>query len=77
MPTNETKRERFGERAVRMGLVSDEDVRKALLLQRTRGRDGRPHKLIGLIMIETGALSNDELLRILKTYEDESDHVVE
>ena len=65
-------KERFGERAVRMGFVTEEQVHQALERQWSLAAEGRPHMLIGLVLLEMGAISNDRLIRVLKSYEEES-----
>ena len=69
---DDAERERFGERAVRMGFVTEASVRAALDRQRELAKDRRPHVLIGLVLLEMGALTNEQLIVILKSYEDES-----
>ena len=66
------RREKFGERAVRMGFVTEDEVRGALERQRSLAAEGRPHMLIGMVLLEMGALANDQLIQVLKSYEDES-----
>ena len=68
--------ERFGERAVRMGFVTRAQVAEALRLQKDLSASGKEHKLIGFILLETGALTNDQLIEVLETYEDEADDIV-
>lgn len=61
--------EPFGQVAVKMGFCTQEDVRKALEVQRSLSLDGKEHRLIGLILLEAGALSTTQLIQILKYYE--------
>ena len=75
MPRKKPSGEKFGERAVRMGFVTEDQVRGALERQRSLAAQGRPHMLIGLVLLEMGALANDQLIRILKSYEEESGEV--
>jgi hypothetical protein len=70
-------REKFGERAVRMGFATEEQVREALELQRSPSPDRGQHELIGLILLKMGALTNDQLIKVLKTYAAESDDVLQ
>ncbi len=65
-------KERFGERAVRMGFIIEADVEAALDRQQELAKEGKPHILIGLVLLQMGALANDQLIAILKSYEDES-----
>jgi len=61
--------ERFGDLAVRLGHVTEEDVERALERQQRESEDGRSHKLIGMHMLELGLLSTSQLIEILKKYE--------
>lgn len=60
------KKLRFGELVVRAGHVKAEAVEKALALQRKRDEVGESHKLLGIILLEMGELSNDQLIDTLK-----------
>lgn len=60
----------FGEIAVGLGFCSREDVEKGLEIQRDLKRKGKKHKLIGMILLETGAISSAQLIQILKYYEE-------
>ncbi len=71
MSGKSSPRERFGERAVRMGFIIEADVEAALDRQQELAREGKPHMLIGLVLLQMGALANDQLIAILKSYEDE------
>ena len=59
-------REPFGRVAVRRGYVSETQVSDALSRQRQLNVDGAPHKLIGMIMLEMGALGTTELIEVLR-----------
>ena len=59
-------KETFGRAAVRLGFVTDTQVTRALSLQRDNGAAGLPHKLIGMIMLEIGALDTTELITVLR-----------
>lgn len=59
----------FGQVAVRMGFVSQSQVKAALEIQDSIERAGRPRRLIGMIMLETGMISSHQLIDILKFYE--------
>lgn len=60
-----TDRELFGEIAVRKGYCQRGDIRKALCRQRSLRRKGE-HKLIGMILLEQGAIDNTQLISILR-----------
>ena len=77
MSGKSSPREKFGERAVRMGFVTEEQVHEALELQRSPSRSGGQRGLIGLILLRMGALANDQLIRVLKTYAPESDDIAQ
>lgn len=61
--------EAFGQVAVRMGFCSQDDVTKALEIQRGLSTQGKEHRLIGLILLELGALSTTQLIQILQYYD--------
>ncbi len=67
------RNDRFGERAVAMGFVTDDQVREALAVQAALPKEGKKHKLLGLILHHAGALTNDQLIRVIKTYETEGE----
>jgi len=64
-----TKYEPFGQVAIRMGFCTQEDVDKALEIQAALKAQQKEHKLIGLILLETGALSTTQLIQVLQYYE--------
>ncbi len=59
-------KELFGEVAVRKGFVTAAHVREALAIQKDIVRKGEPHKLIGMILLEMGALGTTELIESLR-----------
>ncbi len=63
---------RFGEYVVQRGFVEAHAVEEALAIQRTRDMEGRRHQLLGLILIEIGALSNNQLIDALKDLQAEA-----
>lgn len=64
--TDLRKRLRFGEAIVAAGHVERDIVDRALEIQRQRDAIGESHKLLGLIMLEMGAISNEQLIATLK-----------
>lgn len=62
--------ELFGNIAIRKQYVTEEDVHRALQIQREISQRGEEHKLIGLIMLESGMLSSVQLLDVLKYIEE-------
>jgi hypothetical protein len=62
--------DRFGERAVKLGFCLDADVREAIERQAGLAERGKPHKLIGLVLLDMGVITNAQLIRVLKTYEE-------
>ncbi len=77
MSENEHPKERFGERAVRMGYVSEDQVDEALEQQQWLREHGESHRLTGLILLDLGALRNEQLIEVLQTYEDDSGKATE
>ena len=59
-------REPFGQVAVRKGFVTQDQVEAALGRQRSISDAGTAHKLIGMIMLEMGALGTTELIDVLR-----------
>jgi len=64
-------RERFGEVAVRLGYITEEQVHRALDQQRDRRAKGG-HQLIGLVMLDLGMINNIQLVNVLKEMEEHS-----
>jgi hypothetical protein len=64
-----TQLPQFGQVAVRMGFVSQSQVKAALEIQESMEKAGRERRLIGMIMLETGMISSHQLIDILKYYE--------
>jgi len=64
--TTEVGRLRFGDLAVRAGYVTREVVDRALALQRERDGVGDSHKLLGLILLEMGEISSEQLIDTLQ-----------
>jgi len=64
--------EPFGKIAIKLGLCTPEDVEKALEIQRSLSATGREHKLIGMIMLESGMISSAQLIEVLRDYEKKS-----
>ena len=69
------KVEQFGQIAKRMGFVAEPQIQAALDIQDTMTKNGKQRKLIGMIMLETGMISSEQLIDILKHYDtrDEAD----
>ena len=63
--------EPFGQIATRMGFVSSSQVQAALEVQDSLRRAGNA-RLIGMIMLEMGMISSEQLIEILKYYETRS-----
>ena len=60
------RRVRFGEAALADGYIQQGALEKALVVQRDRDQQGGSHKLLGIILLEMGAISSDQLIEILK-----------
>ncbi len=56
---------RFGEAAVAVGYVKDLDVRAALAVQRLEATSGKPHRLVGEILVDQGRLTRLQVSRVL------------
>jgi len=59
----------FGDLAVQLGFVSEQDVARVLEEQQRLARAGRGHKMMGLCMVEMGILSTTQLVEVLRQYE--------
>lgn len=59
-------RVRFGEAALKAGFIKEQALEKALSVQRQRDSRGESHKLLGIILLEMGAISNEQLIDVLK-----------
>jgi dTDP-D-glucose 4,6-dehydratase len=65
----EAQKEYFGEIAIKKGFVAHEELEKALSQQKDMDKLGT-HKLIGMILLNEGVLSNGQLIEILKYLEE-------
>ena len=63
------KTEQFGQVAVRMGFVTESQVLAALDIQEAMQKAGKERRLIGMIMLETGMISSEQLIDILKYFD--------
>ncbi|MHC4712191.1 MAG: hypothetical protein ACYTAN_02830 [Planctomycetota bacterium] len=61
--------EPFGQIAIRLGFCTQKDIDEALDIQKQLNADQKEHKLIGMILLETRALSTTQLIEILQYYE--------
>lgn len=61
-----TSREPFGQVAIRKGYATQIQVAEALTRQQSITGTGAAHKLIGMIMLEMGALGTTELIDVLR-----------
>jgi len=62
--------EPLGKVAVKLGFCTAEDVHNALEIQKNLPKQQKNHKLLGMIMLEEGIISNEQLIAILKYYQD-------
>ncbi|MBI2899322.1 MAG: hypothetical protein HYY17_04010 [Planctomycetes bacterium] len=69
MSHNGSAREPFGQVAIRKGYVSEQQVHEALVQQRCLKEKGEKHKLIGMVLLEMGALGTTELIDVLKHFD--------
>jgi hypothetical protein len=65
--TVEVQEKRFGVIAIQKGFVSKEQLLEALTIQVEEDLSGKPHTLIGNILMKLGYLSHGELDAILVT----------
>src|SRR5690606_2753965 len=68
------KRRRFGEAAVAAGYSQPEAIERALELQREGDGIGESHKLLGLILLEMGELSSEQLIDVLQRMQTTGNH---
>ncbi len=61
----------FGQIAIRLGFATSAQVQAALEVQDSLRKAGRP-RLIGMIMLEMGMISSEQLIEVLKYYETRS-----
>ena len=69
LPHARSPRELFGQLAIRKGYITPEQLDQALARQKQIVAEGAKHKLIGLLMVEMGFLTNGQLIAILKNIE--------
>jgi len=62
------KPEPFGQITIRMGFATPAQVQGALDVQASLRQAGTP-RLIGMIMLEMGMISSEQLIEVLKYYE--------
>ncbi|HVY63083.1 MAG TPA: hypothetical protein VHF22_15605 [Planctomycetota bacterium] len=62
---------RFGEIARKLGFIDEKALQEALTSQRMRVETGQAHKLLGLILLELGHIDNQQLIDILRQFEQE------
>lgn len=67
--------ELFGEIAVKLGFITQDDIKKALAVQKKDIAQGKPHRLIGLVMLEEGMIDNAQLIELLRYYDQGADNV--
>lgn len=65
-----TTKKAFGATAIERGYVTEEQVEQALATQREQEEGER--KLLGIIMLEAGALDNTQLIEMLQALEREN-----
>ncbi len=65
------KSEPFGQITIRMAFATEAQVQAALEVQDALRKAGKP-RLIGMIMLEMGMISSEQLIEVLKYYETRS-----
>ena len=68
--TEDKSYEPLGKVAVKLGFCTMEDVHNALEIQKNLPKQQKGHKLLGMIMLEEGIISNEQLIAILKYYQE-------
>jgi hypothetical protein len=61
--------EPFGQVAIRMGFVTESQVQAALDIQESMQKARKERRLLGMVMLETGMISSEQLIAILKYYD--------
>src|SRR5206468_12869030 len=56
----------FGQIAVERSFVTSDHVHQALKIQQDLVAQGRPHRLIGILLVELGMMSTTQLIDVLK-----------
>ncbi len=59
-------RELLGQMAIRRGFITKPQLETALRKQKQLAASGRPHRLIGLILVEMGLIGTDQLIALLQ-----------
>ncbi|MGB1661910.1 MAG: UDP-glucose 4-epimerase GalE [Planctomycetota bacterium] len=70
------QKSRFGELAVKLGFVTEQDIDRVLIEQDKIRSEGRGHKMMGLCMVEMGLISTTQLVEILRHYDDGEEPIV-
>ncbi len=65
----------FGQVAIQRGFVTSVQVKTALDQQVKLREEGAKHKLIGMVLLEIGALGTTELIDVLKVLHVPQEHV--
>ena len=63
---------KFGEIAVDKGFCDENQVERALRIQKEEIETGQQRRLIGLILLSEGFISNSQLIEMLKTMDAEA-----
>jgi len=69
LAAEETSANLFGEVALKLGFVRREDIERALRKQQEDVAAGRPHRLLGIVMLQENMITSAQLLEILRCYE--------
>lgn len=62
--------ELFGRIAIERAYITSDDLERALQIQRDIQEQRNTRKLLGIIMLESGMISSDQLLEILRRIEE-------
>lgn len=61
--------EPFGVFAIRKGYATSSDIQEGVAKQETFERQGKPRPLLGLLLLQSGVLTTDQMIEILKEME--------
>ena len=65
----------FGQVAVEKGFITGSQVHAALDRQQRLREEGTQHKLIGMVLLEMGALGTTELIDVLRVLDIPQEHI--
>lgn len=66
---------RFGDLAIELGFLTEAQLATALAEQRGRVERGESHKMLGLLLLQSGVIDTTQLIGILRAYQDRTEAV--